>query len=92
MPSLTCIGCGEEIDISNRTEGDRFECAHCADLTLELVRGDGGLNLRQVHWVSCPLCTRRQEVPKDAKPGGAMVCCGRTFRLTYEFGAYALEE
>lgn len=91
MPSLTCLGCGEEVDISGLTEGDRLECANCADLTLELVRGDGGFTIQQVHRVSCPLCTQRHEVPEDAKPGDTMTCCSRTFRLTYEFGAYALE-
>ncbi|HXG17475.1 MAG TPA: hypothetical protein VNN62_00170 [Methylomirabilota bacterium] len=91
MPSLSCLGCGEEVDISGLKEGDRFECAHCAGLILELVRQEGELTLRQVHQVSCPLCSHMLEVPEYAKAGDAMTCCGRTFRLTYEFGTYALE-
>jgi hypothetical protein len=47
--------------------------------------------LRQVHRVSCPSCSQVLEVPKHAKAGDTMTCCGRMFRLTYEFGAYALE-
>ncbi len=91
MSSFACPGCGEEVDISGLTEGDHFDCAHCADLTLELVRREGGLTLRQVHRVSCPRCNRMLEVPEHARPGDTMTCCGQTFRLTYEFGAYALE-
>ena len=91
MPSVICPGCGEEVDVSGLKEGDRFECTNCADLTLELIRREGELTLRQVHWVSCPLCGQRLEVPEHARAGDMMTCCGRTFRLTYEFGAYALE-
>ncbi|HXG18672.1 MAG TPA: hypothetical protein VNN62_06300 [Methylomirabilota bacterium] len=91
MPFLTCLGCGEEIDISGLKEGDRSECANCASLTLELVRREGELTLRQVHRVSCPLCGQMREVPAHVKAGDAIICCDRTFRLTYEFGTYALE-
>ena len=91
MLSVICPGCGEEVDISSLKEGDRFECANCAGLTLELVRREGELTLRQVHRVSCPLCSQILEVPEHARAGDMMTCCGRTFRLTYEFGAYALE-
>ena len=91
MPSVVCPGCGEAVDISSLKEGDRLECANCAGLTLELVRREGELTLRQVHSVSCPLCSQILEVPEHSKAGDTMACCGRTFRLTYEFGAYALE-
>ncbi len=91
MPSVICPGCGEEVDVSGLKEGDRFECTNCAGLILELVRREGELALRQVHRVSCPLCSQILEVPEHARAGDMMTCCGRTFRLTYEFGAYALE-
>jgi hypothetical protein len=91
MLSVICPGCGEQVNTSRLKEGDRFECANCAGLTLELVRREGELSLRQVHRVSCPLCNQMLEVPEHAKAGDTMTCCGRMFRLTYEFGAYALE-
>lgn len=91
MPSLTCLGCGEAVDISSLKEGDRFECANCAGLTLKVIRQKGDLVLRQIHRVSCPVCGQMLEAPEDAKAGDTMTCCDRTFRLTYEFGAYALE-
>jgi hypothetical protein len=55
------------------------------------VRREGELTLRQVHRVSCPLCGQMREVPAHVKAGDAIICCDRTFRLTYEFGTYALE-
>jgi len=50
-----------------------------------------GTAVRQIHRVSCPVCDQKLEVPEEARPGDMMTCCGQTFRLTYEFGAYALE-
>jgi hypothetical protein len=91
LPSLTCLGCGEAVDISSLKEGDRFECANCAGLTLELVHREGEISLRQVYRVSCPVCGQMLEAPEHARAGDTMTCCERTFRLTYEFGAYALE-
>ena len=88
---FSCPGCGEVVDIRALKEGDRFECARCAGLTLELVCHAGTLALQQVHSVSCPGCDKNLEVPTETQPGDMMSCCGQTFRLTYEFGAYALE-
>ncbi len=90
-PELLCPGCGEAIDINSLKEGDLMECASCADLTLKLVRQKGKLALRQIHRVSCPSCDKKLEVPEDAQLRDTMSCCGQTFYLTYEFGAYALE-
>ena len=91
MLSVICPGCGEKVNLSGLKEGDRFECASCAGLTLELVRREGECTLRQVHWVSCPVCDQMLEVSEHARAGDTMTCCGRTSRLTYEFGTYALE-
>src|SRR5262249_21209770 len=91
MLPVLCPGCGEGVDIGGLKEGDRLACVNCAGLTLELVRRNGGLTLRQVHRVSCPHCNQMLEVPEHAKPRDTMSCSGRTFRLTYDFGTYALE-
>lgn len=91
LHELSCPGCGEAIDASSLKEGDLIECQSCADLSLKLVRQEGKLALKQIHRVSCPLCDKKFEVPEEARPGDVMTCCGRTFRLTYEFGTYALE-
>jgi len=31
-------------------------------------------------------------LPDDVKAGDAVHCCGRTYRLTFEYGAFAAEE
>jgi len=31
-------------------------------------------------------------LPEDAKPGDTVECCGRSYRLTFEYGALAAEE
>jgi len=31
-------------------------------------------------------------LPDDVKPGDTVRCCGRTYRLTFEYGAFAAEE
>lgn len=46
----------------------------------------------EVPYAYCAACQRDVEVPEEARPGDALTCCGRIYRLTYEFGAWALEE
>ncbi|MBI2361088.1 MAG: hypothetical protein HYV04_19650 [Deltaproteobacteria bacterium] len=41
--------------------------------------------------VSCPMCERVIILPDDAQPGDIIRCCERDYRLTYEFGSYALD-
>ncbi len=41
--------------------------------------------------VSCPKCERILILSDDPKPGDIIRCCGNDYRLTYEFGSYALE-
>ncbi len=71
--------------------GDRFQCDNCAGLMIEVIDRQGTLALRQVDFVSCPTCGERLEVPMGAARDRTMTHCGRTFELTYAFGAYALQ-
>lgn len=91
MPSIVCIGCGGPVRDDRLARGNRLECEHCAGLTIEVVDRDGELALRQVHFASCPACDAQLEVPPDASPGDTVNHCGRTLRLTYAFGGYALQ-
>lgn len=91
MRAIPCPGCGQQIPEFELTPAKRIECEHCAGLVLEVETGGGALVLRQVHFASCPACDARLEVPRDAVAGQEMRHCGRTFRLTYESGAWALE-
>ncbi len=43
------------------------------------------------HRVSCPDCERVITLPEDAKTGDTVECCGRLYRLTFEYGAFAAE-
>jgi hypothetical protein len=42
--------------------------------------------------VSCPACDQSLVLPETAKPGDLIECCGRRYRLTVEYGAFAAEE
>jgi len=39
-----------------------------------------------------PQCEEVITLPDDVKPGDTVQCCGRTYRLTFAYGAYAAEE
>ena len=41
--------------------------------------------------VSCPDCERTVTLPEEARAGDLIECCGRRYRLTFEYGAYAAE-
>lgn len=43
------------------------------------------------HRVSCPDCDTLITLPEDAKAGDRIECCGRRYRLTFEYGAFAVE-
>ena len=42
---------------------------------------------------SCPGCDEvMMPLPDGVKPGDTIQCCGRTYRLTFAYGAFAAEE
>lgn len=43
------------------------------------------------HAVSCPDCEQEIVLPETAKTGDLIACCGRQYRLTFEYGAFAAE-
>jgi hypothetical protein len=57
------------------------------------VRADGdGWVATLAHRVSCPGCNRVLTLPEGARAGDLVECCGRRYRLTFEFGAFAAGE
>jgi hypothetical protein len=42
--------------------------------------------------VSCPTCNETLTLPEGAKAGDPVECCGRRYQLTFEYGAFAVEE
>ena len=43
------------------------------------------------HRVSCPDCEELLTLPAGTTAGDLIDCCGRRYRLTFEYGAFAAE-
>lgn len=93
MASIRCPDCGALIELPPSVRsGDLVECPDCAGHLLR-VQGDAGLwSVTLAHRVSCPNCDELLTLPDDAKHGDLINCCGRDYRLTLEYGAFAAEE
>ena len=95
MATVRCPDCGQDLPLPPGTRsGNLLPCpANCAWLSLS-VREDGGRWVASIaHTVSC-LCPDRDRdivLPEAAKAGGLVECCGRRYRLTFEYGAFAAE-
>ena len=44
------------------------------------------------HRASCPDCGHPVTLPEDVEAGDLIECCGRRYRLTFEYGAFAAED
>ena len=87
--TVVCPDCGQRVDVpTGLTPGERFECPYCAGTFL---RWEGGERVTRVYTVSCPHCDRVLDVPDNAVPGDHLRSCGRTWKLTWAYGAWALE-
>jgi Zn finger protein HypA/HybF involved in hydrogenase expression len=89
---VRCPDCGELIKLPAGTRsGALLDCPKCAGHALR-VTGEGGQWLATLAYrVSCPNCERTVTLPEDVKAGDEIECCGRRYRLTFEYGAYAAE-
>ncbi len=64
---------------------------NCAGHALRVNEVGGRWSATLAHRVSCPNCDEVLTLPADAKPGDFVQCCGRRYRLTFEYGAFAAE-
>jgi mercuric ion transport protein len=88
-----CPDCGERVPVPTGAEsGDLLDCSSCAGHALRLTRTDGRWAATLAHRVSCPACNKVLTLPEGAQAGDAVECCGRRYRLTLEYGAFAAEE
>ena len=71
--------------------GDLLECPNCAGHALRLTREGGRWGATLAYRVSCPSCDETLTLPEGAKAEDAVECCGRRYRLTFEYGAFAAE-
>jgi Zn finger protein HypA/HybF involved in hydrogenase expression len=72
--------------------GDLVDCPNCAGHALRVTRQDGHWIASLAHRVSCPTCNEGLTLPEGAKAGDVIACCGRRYRLTFEYGVFAAEE
>jgi hypothetical protein len=92
MPTVRCPDCSALIDLAEGTRsGELVECPNCEGYALRGREDDGRWVATLAHRVSCPECDDVTALPEDVKPGDTVRCCGRTYRLTLEYGAYAAE-
>jgi hypothetical protein len=57
---------------------------------LRAVEQDDAWSVREVKKASCPVGDETIILPDDVRPGDRVRCHGKEFRVTYEFGSYAL--
>lgn len=91
--TVRCPDCGTDRPVpSDARSGDLLECPNCAGLALRLREDEGGWSATFAHRVSCPNCDDVLTLPEDVVAGDTVFCCGRTYRLTFEYGGFAAEE
>jgi hypothetical protein len=69
-----------------------MDCPNCAGHALRILKEGGRWSATLAYRVSCPNCEEVLPLPEGTKPGDSVSCCGRTYRLTFEFGAFAAGE
>ena len=93
MRVVGCPDCAALIELPERTlSGDLVECPTCAGHALRVHEAAGRWSTTLAYRVSCPECDEVMTLPDGVKPGDTVRCCGHTYRLTFEYGAYAAEE
>ena len=93
MPRVKCPDCGAVVDFPAEVQsGALVECPNCAGHAFRVREEAAGWAATLAYRVSCPACDEVMTLPDDVKAGDAIHCCGRTYRLTFEYGAYAAEE
>ncbi len=93
MAALCCPDCGALIDLPTGVQpGDLVDCPNCAGHALRVREDAGRWSVTLAYRASCPDCNQVVTLPEDAKPGDTILCCGQTYRLTFEFGAFAAEK
>jgi endogenous inhibitor of DNA gyrase (YacG/DUF329 family) len=91
--SVRCPDCGAPVALPARVEpGDVLDCPSCAGHALRVREEDGRWSATLAHRVSCPSCDEVVTLAEGTRPGDSISCCGRRYRLTFEFGAFAAEE
>ena len=87
-----CPGCGEMKALDPEAkEGDRLLCDVCAGSAFRLIRKENQWAMEAIPTASCPVCGEVLELDADVQPGNMVKHCGKVFRMSFEYGAWALE-
>ncbi len=87
-----CPGCGEMKALDPEPEeGDRVLCDVCAGSAFRLVKQKDQWAMEAISTASCPVCDEVLELDTDVQAGDMVKHCGKVFRLSFEYGAWALE-
>ena len=93
MPVVRCPDCGAVIELPvGVRSGDLMECPNCAGHALRVRQENDRWSATLAYRVSCPECDEVIPLPEHVKAGDTVSCCGRTYTLTFEFGAFAAEK
>lgn len=87
-----CPGCGDTVTLGPEVkEGDRLLCGVCAGSAYRVVLREGEWAMKPIPTASCPVCDEVVELGSGLQPGDTVEHCGQAFRLSFEYGAWALE-
>jgi Zn finger protein HypA/HybF involved in hydrogenase expression len=93
MAAAQCPDCGAVVALATDVRsGDLVECPNCAGHALRVREEGGRWSATLAYRVSCPNCDEAVTLPENARAGDTVSCCGRTYTLTFEFGAFAAEK
>ena len=93
MPVVRCPDCGAAVEVPTGVRsGDLVECQKCAGHALRVREKNGRWSATLAYRVSCPECDEVITLPEHVKAGDTVSCCGQTYKLTFEFGAFAAEK
>ncbi len=93
MPAVRCPDCGADVALpAGVRSGDLVECPNCAGHALRVREEGDRWSATLAYRVSCPDCDEVMTLPENATVGDTVTCCGRTYTLTFEFGAFAAEK
>jgi hypothetical protein len=93
MPCVHCPDCDAVVQLpAGVRSGDLVECPNCAGHALRVHLEGDRWAASLAHRVSCPDCDEVITLPQDARAGDTVSCCGRTYRLSFAYGAFAAEK
>lgn len=93
MPAVRCPDRGALVELGNDVRtGDLVECPTCAGHALRVREEGDRWAASLAHRVSCPDCNEVITLPEDARAGDTVSCCGRTYRLSFAYGAFAADK